>query len=371
MISPGLLLMTNAEERVVFENAPPQAVPSLLRNFSAPVILDIDLTDEELLVLASRDDDPFNRWQSLEALAMRLLKRATVQDGPVDQQADQAMKLSHAFGKLLVGGDSDPAFAALALSLPTEMDIAREIGVDVDPEAVSTARRRLKRAVAQDIFAVALACHRRMKPEDDVYSPDAMSAGRRALRNAALDFMVAADRDSAGPVAMAQTETAGNMTDRLAALSSLVLHGADGREKALAAFEKRHSNAPLVMDKWFGLQSSIPEADTLARVRRLMRHPVFSLANPNRALALIGGFAMRNPTQFNRIDGAGYAFVAETALELDRTNPQVAARLMTAFRTWRNLETQRRGRARAVLESIAAEKWLSRDLSDIVERSLG
>jgi aminopeptidase N len=142
------------------------------------------------------------------------------------------------------------------------------------------------------------------------------------------------------------------------------------REAALRAFAERYAAEPLVLDKWFGLQAAIPDADTLDRVRHLMNHPAFSLKNPNRARALIGGFAMANQRQFNRPDGAGYDFLAEMALTIDRFNPQVAARLATAFRTWRLLETGRRGKARAALERMAETSDLSRDLSDIVTRSL-
>ncbi|MGL5137759.1 MAG: aminopeptidase N, partial [Beijerinckiaceae bacterium] len=244
VVDQDLILLTTASTRVTIDDIAPDAVPSLLRGFSSPVNLDIDLTDRELCTLAEKDSDPFNRWQCLEALAMRLLKRAVlleqpniVRQGGAQQESDLLLLISGAFGKLLASGAADPAFAALALGLPSEMDVAREIGTDVDPDAIYKARRRLKRAVAQDVFKAALTCYQIMAPADASYAPDAASAGRRALRNVALDLMVAGDSESANPLAMSQAGMATNMTDRFAALTSLVLQGAPAREAALDAFE--------------------------------------------------------------------------------------------------------------------------------------
>ena len=160
------------------------------------------------------------------------------------------------------------------------------------------------------------------------------------------------------------------MTDRMAALATLSLHDVPERQQALDDFYRRYAADALVIDKWFSLQAMIPQADTLDHVRRLADHPAFSLANPNRVRALIGAFAQANPTQFNRADGAGYDFIADSVLALDPKNPQISARLATAFRTWRTLEAGRRGLAEAALTRIKAAPDLSRDLADIVERAL-
>jgi aminopeptidase N len=161
------------------------------------------------------------------------------------------------------------------------------------------------------------------------------------------------------------------MTDRLAALATLNRHEGPDRLARLADFEARYRDNPLVLDKWFGLHATAPHPDTLDRARDLMRHPAFSLANPNRVRALIGAFAHSNPRQFNRADGAGYEFVADRVLELDPPNPQAASRLATAFKSWRMLEPVRRARAEAALRRIAAFPGLSRDVGDIVTRALG
>jgi aminopeptidase N len=202
------------------------------------------------------------------------------------------------------------------------------------------------------------------------YQPDAQSAGRRALKNACLDLLALTETDPAIARAFGQYREADNMTDRIAALETLAGHDRRERTAAFEDFYTRHAEDPLIIDKWFALQAMIPEPATLDRVRTLMRHPAFSAANPNRIRALIGAFAQANHTQFNRRDGAGYDFVADFVLELDTKNPQVAARLMSAFRSWRALEAQRRARAEATLRRVAARSTLSPDVHDIVARTL-
>ncbi|MGL4241495.1 MAG: aminopeptidase N, partial [Beijerinckiaceae bacterium] len=366
--SEGVFILDKAKATLSIPDVAPDGVPSLLRGFSAPIDLVLDLSDNELLTLARVDTDSFNRWQALQTLAMRQLKALTahVRLGRAPA-ADPS--LAAAIGAVLAGAQTDPAFSALAAALPGESDIAREIGTDVDPDAIFVARRAVRRAVGKAVAEAALAAWRDT-PVASAYSPDARSAGRRALRNAALDIAVAGGSDEAIDLARRQFDSADNMTDRFAALSIIVHADAPGREEALAAFERRHGDSPLVMDKWFALQASLGERATLERVRGLMSHPAFSLSNPNRARSLIGGFAMSNPTQFNRADGAGYEFIAEMALKLDAANPQVAARIMTAFRSWRTLEAGRRARAQQTLEQLAAHTTLSRDVRDIVDRSL-
>ncbi len=364
----GLFILDREEAVLTLTDAAPDSVPSVFRGFSAPVNLELDLTDDELLTLARLDSDPFNRWQSLQMLAMRQLRAlaAAFRNGGTP---DPGPTLAAAIGSILTDGARDPAFAALAVAIPGELDIARELGADVDTDAVFLARRTLRRAVGAAVKDAALAAYR-SAPAAQGYSPDAASAGRRALRNAALDLAVAGGEAEAAALAILQFETADNMTDRFAALAILVHSGAEEREEALSAFERRYGGSPLVMDKWFALQASMAEASTLERVRRLMSHPAFSLQNPNRARSLVGGFAMSNPTQFNRPDGAGFEFVAEIVLALDETNPQVAARIMTAFRSWRTLEAGRRAKAQETLRQLASHKSLSRDVRDILDRSL-
>ncbi len=202
------------------------------------------------------------------------------------------------------------------------------------------------------------------------YTPDAASAGRRALRNVCLDLLAATGSPDAISRAAGQYESADNMTDRMAALTTLSLHPVPQRDVALGDFYRRYCGDALIVDKWLALQAAIPEPATLARVQALTGHAAFSFTNPNRVRALIGSFAQGNQTQFNRADGAGYDFVAATALTLDERNPQVAARLMTSFRSWRALEPGRRQHAEAALRRVADAPALSRDVNDIVQRAL-
>ena len=262
----------------------------------------------------------------------------------------------------------EPAFVALALGMPTESDIARDIGSDVDPDAIFAARARLRTAIGSRLGPQLRETYRGMQ-NDGPFSPDAASAGRRALKNVCLDLL-AAGGTSAIALAARQYHQAGNMTDRMAALQTLSLYPVPERQAALDDFYRRYSGNPLIIDKWLALQAMIPEAATLDRVQSLTRHQAFSLTNPNRVRALIGGFAQNNQTQFNRADGTGYEFLADTVLALDPKNPQVSARITTAFRSWRALEPTRRARAETALRRMAAAPNLSRDLRDIVDRSL-
>lgn len=253
---------------------------------------------------------------------------------------------------------------------PGEGDIAREIGRDIDPDAIFRARLGLRAAIGERLGSALTKVYDRTAVPGP-YSPDAASAGRRALRNVALDLLAAGGAAQTIARAARQYEAADNMTDRLAALATLSQHDVPERQRALADFYARYAADALVIDKWFSLQAMIPQTDTLDHVRALTAHAAFSMTNPNRVRALIGAFAQANPTQFNRADGAGYDFVADTVLTLDPKNPQLASRMTTAFRTWRTLEETRRALAERALQRIKARPGLSRDVSDIVERALG
>ncbi|MBB4039356.1 aminopeptidase N [Microvirga flocculans] len=363
----GVFLFDEPADSITFTNVPALPVPSLFRGFSAPVKLSLDLPNEELLVLLRHDTDSFNRWQAAQTVAMRLLAALSTGAQKLDEEIDAFSEALCAF----MDSDAlaDPAFAALVLTLPSEADVAQDIGKDVDPDAIHRARtdmrRRIGKASSQRLHGLyeALAV-------SGSYSPDAESAGRRSLRNACLDLLAAADRSMGETLAVTQFETASNMTDRLASLSVLTTLPGAAREETLSRFGERYRNEPLVLDKWFALQAAIPEDGTLERVTRLMEHPGFSIANPNRVRSLIGSFAMLNQVQFNRTDGAGYRFLASIVLRADALNPQLAARLLTAFSTWRMMEGTRRRHAEEALQSIAQKPNLSRDVGDIVSRTL-
>ena len=363
----GVFILDKQADSITFTEVASPPVPSLFRAFSAPVKTSLDLSSEELLVLLRHDADAFNRWQAAQTAAMRLLVNLSTGAAADEREIDSLSAALAAF--MDADALSDPAFAALVLALPSEADIAQEIGADVDPDAIHRARRELRRRIGRDCRERLQRFHKALA-DAGAYSPDAASAGRRALSNASLDLLAAADPELGERLALEQFDKASNMTDRLASLGVLMHLPGEARERAIAAFEERYHDEPLVLDKWFTLQAAIPEESALERVKRLMGHPAFSMGNPNRVRALIGSFAMLNQVQFNRADGAGYEFLAQIVLRLDEANPQLAARLLTAFGTWRMMNQDRRSKARQTLLAIAGKPSLSRDVADIVNRSI-
>ena len=367
-VTDGVLVLDAPAQSFTFAGIAERPVLSINRGFSAPIKLDTDLTGDDLAFLAAHDSDPFNRWQALQTISMRLLidNVAALRAGKAPRSDDRLMV---ALAAIIEDARLEPAFVALVLVPPGEGDVAREIGRDVDPDAIFQARAALRAGIGGRLGPALSAIYERMTVPGG-YSPDAKSAGRRALRNVSLDLVAATAAPEAIARAARQYRAADNMTDRMAALATLALHDVPERKEALADFYQRYAADALVIDKWFSLQAMIPQRDTLDSVRALTGHPAFSFANPNRVRALIGAFAQGNPTQFNRADGLGYDFVADSVLVLDAKNPQVSARLATAFRSWRTMEAGRRGKAEAALQRIKGSAGLSRDLADIVERAL-
>jgi len=372
-----VLDFTQAEQTFRFVGLPKGAsapLPSLLRNFSAPVVVDYEYSDAELTFLLAHDADAFNRWEAGQRLATRALLQLVA-----DVQARRELKLDPAlvaaFRTVLTDGTLNPAFREQALMLPAEAYLAERMGV-ADPAAIHRARLFMREGLASALKAEWLAAYRANETPGD-YSPDADSMARRALRNLALGYL--ADSGDADMQALADQHYArsDNMTDRFAALSALVNSFAPGREHALADFYERFENDALVIDKWFSLQGMQrgevgPRAGkrTIDTVRALMEHPAFNLRNPNRARSLIFSFCSGNPAQFHAEDGSGYAFWADQVLALDAINPQVAARLARVLDRWQKYEIPLRDRMRAALERVAASATLSRDVREIVGKSL-
>ncbi len=366
-VKGDVIVMTEPVHEVVFTGVGERPVPSILRNFSAPVRPVFNLPMADLVFLMRHDRDPFNRWQAASTVAMYALTAAAEAGGGGPAPVDEGYLA--ALGEIVADESLDPAFRALMLSIPQEADIAREIGRNVDPDAVAQAFRRCRTAIGTRLAGpldAVVEAHTR----EGVYSPDAASAGHRALANAARDLRAASGEEAVHAAVFDRFDAATNMTDRLAALSSLVQNGAAQANAALDAFYERFRGIPLVVDKWLAVQAARPGAGTLDEVRRLTSHPAFSTRNPNRVRSLVGAFATGNPAQFARSDGAGFDFVADTVLELDPINPQVAARLLVSFRSWRTYEPKRRAAAEAALRRIVARDGLSRDVRDIAERSL-
>jgi aminopeptidase N len=366
-VADGVIHLRRSHEEIVFEGVRAKPIPSLFRAFSAPVHVASDLTPEDRLFLIGQDPDPFNRWEAAQQIALAMLVAAAKTHRP-GVAPDFDLRLADALQRLAANAELDPAFRALALGLPSETDIAQAIGRDLDPDAVHAARHALQALLGREIGNAVAAAARDVAPPR-AYSPDAESAGKRALLHAAWALQAAGGALS-GRDLLATYGEAENLTDRLAALRILVHLGLDGAEEALGLFHDRYRDNPLVLDKWFAVQATAPRHAALDAVEALTAHPAFSFKNPNRIYALIRSFAAGNPVGFNRPDGAGYRFVARVIGTLDNHNPSVAARLATAFRSWRMLETGRRAKAEAALKELQASHPLSRDLGDIVGRTL-
>ena len=361
----GIIILSEQRRSVTFAGVgEDKPVTSYLRGFSAPVRLDAEAENEELAIQMAHDTDSFNRWQASQTFAIALLHLSIAMGKPyLEDEYAEAMR------NVLADAAVDPAFAAQVLLVPGEADMAREIGKEVDPDAIHAARDALREWLGQKLGPELLALYKAMENKGP-YSPDADSAGRRALRNAALDLYAAGDPAAGMKLADKQFKAATNMTDKIAALSVLARAPAKLRDAAFDAFYQAYKNDALVIDKWFMLQAIQPEPETLGRVRALMNHAAFSIKNPNRVRALIGAFASSNPVRFNAPDGSGFDFVATTVIELDKINAQVAARLLSAFRSWRSLEPKRAALAKEALRRVAAMPGLSPDTADIAARSL-
>ncbi|RJP63106.1 MAG: aminopeptidase N [Comamonadaceae bacterium] len=366
-------VLTQASESFTFVNLDSAPVPSLLRGFSAPVVLDCHYTDAQLLTLLASDPDPFNRWEAGQRLALRRALMAILADGPLpDAPLDGAFL--GAMREVLRHPGLDAAFKELVLTLPSETYMAEQLA-EVDPQRVHAVREAMRAQLAtalQDDWAWAFDTHK----DNGAYRPDPVSTGRRALAGLALTMLCLASRASADAVwpgkAYQHFKDAGNMTDRFNALSALVVSGHALARDALARFHALFRDEALVLDKWFALQAGAPDhgGNVLPAVRKLMAHPDFNLKNPNRARSVIFSYCSANPGAFHRADAAGYLFWSERVVELDAFNPQVAARLARALDRWKKLAEPYRSAAREAIARVAAKPDLSNDVREVVTRAL-
>ncbi|HEY9150846.1 MAG TPA: aminopeptidase N, partial [Gammaproteobacteria bacterium] len=342
-------------------------VPSLLCEFSAPVKLAVERSDPELAFLFGHDPDPFNRWDAGQQLALNQLLRLITsleQKQPLQLPEDFVT----AFRATLTHPDLDPALIAQALSLPAESYIADQCTL-VNPQAIHEARQFMRRELAQGLKDELLAGY--LANQDDTpYVFSAETMGRRALKNLCLGYLM--ELEEPGPLehCLQQFRAGHNMTDVLAALGMLADYDLPERAEALNQFYDQWQQDPLVVDKWFGIQAGSRLEDTLGHVQALMRHLAFKLTNPNKVRALIGRFCAGNPARFHAADGSGYAFLADQVLALDEINPQMAARMVASLSRWRQYEPGRRALMQAQLERIQRAPQLSRDVYEIVSKSL-
>ena len=374
------VVLTEPTQTLTFVHVDAEPVPSLLRNFSAPVVLDIDYTDAQLLTLLAHDADAFNRWDAGQRLALRIAINTIAEsayqasaNGTFDHKFLDA-DFIEAMRTVLRNPALDAAFKELVLTLPSETYIAEQLNV-VDPQRIHAVREAMREQLA---LALQADWEWAWEQNQDTggYRPDPVSSGRRALSGLALQMLCIAARRTGDVVwpgkAYQRFKVAANMTDRFNALTALVASGSELAAPALARFHTLFKDEPLVIDKWFALQAGAPDrgGNVLPAVRQLMQHPDFSLKNPNRARSVIFSYCSANPGAFHRADAAGYVFWSDRVIELDAINPQVAARLARALDRWKKLAEPWRSGAREAIARVAARPDLSNDVREVVTRAL-
>ncbi|SFV39164.1 aminopeptidase N [Hyphomicrobium facile] len=367
-IRDGVMAVSERTTSFKFKGVSSRPVPSLLRGFSAPVTVTMSISDQDLAFLMHHDSDLFNRWQSSNAYATRSIIGLLDAKRPNAMVAAKSSKLADALRYALRDSELDDSYKAELLKLPSVADVAREKASRVDHAGIFDAHRLFSRTVGEKL-ADDLESLYANASRDKKFSPDAKNAGRRALRNAALTLLTARGASEDFARVEAHYRKASNMTDACHALFLIAGVDAPGRLDILEDFFERWKDDHLVIDMWFAAQAQSPRPSVLDEVKALCRHPLFKITTPNKVRALIGTYALGNPLQFNRADGAGYDFLADKVLEIDQLNPQVAARMLGAFRSYRALEPGRKGLARAALKRVAAAP-ISRDCHEIVSRML-
>ena len=374
-------VMTQSSEALRFVNIDTEPTPSILRGFSAPVILDFDYSQAQLVQLLTQDSDAFNRWEAGQRLALqyaiKLIAASAYSTGSEGQFGIENFKNSayiDAMRDVLRHPQLDAAFKELVLTLPSETYIAEQLEV-VDPQAIHAVREAMRETLARELHAHWVWAYE-THANNGSYTPDSLSSGRRALANLAL-AMLCLDAQRSGDTlwpgkAYQRFKDASNMTDRLGALSALVNAGHALAEPALVKFHQWFKNEALVIDKWFSLQAGASDraGSVLPKVRALMGHADFTLHNPNRARSLIFGYCSANPAALHRQDAAGYVYWTEQVLALDAINPQVAARLARALDRWKKLAEPYKESARHAIEKVAAKTDLSKDVREVVSRAL-
>ncbi|WP_313539020.1 aminopeptidase N [Sphingomonas sp.] len=360
LIDEQLVLLDKPEQELRFDNLPERAVLSINRGFSAPVIVDANRSAADLAFLSAHDDDPFARYEAMQQLMLDTLV-AAVTTGKGEHGA-----LVDAVRNTLTDPSLDRAFIAEAVLLPSDSFIGDQMAV-VDPDAIFRAREALRADLGNLLEAEWRAAYEGARANRFEYSPAAK--GARRLKNVALGYIAASGAADAAELAYAQFDAADNMTDRQGGLATLVNGTSPLREKAIEAFYQRYAGNALVLDKWFQTQALSSREDTLAAVEMLARHPDFTLANPNRARALVGAFSI-NQRAFHDPSGRGYRFVADQLIALDKLNPQTAAKLVPPLGRWKRFDPTRAALMRGELERIVASPGLSKDMFEQATKSL-
>ena len=359
--------LTEAQQSFTFENIAEKPLPSLLRNFSAPVKLNYDYSIDETIFLMQHDNDSFNRWEASQRLAKTLLLEM-LDARSKGEALGVEPKVIDAYQQVLENETLDHALREEALTLPSETDLA-EMVEQADPEAIHEVRTFLAESIAQGLRLTLEQTYENLQDQGE-YKIDAASIGKRRLKNTCLNYLGKINDPSIHEQCYQQFSNSKNMSDTLSALAVLININCPQRDQALADFEQKWQHDTLVMDKWFAMQASSSLPDTLENVKELMNHKLFSIKNPNKVRSLIGAFSAGNPVNFHKADGSGYQFHADRVLELDKLNPQVASRMVRALMNWRHYESGRSALMYEQLERIKGQDGLSGDVFEIVTKAL-
>jgi aminopeptidase N len=366
-LTTRVLELTEPKQTFEFIKVKTEPLPSMLRDFSAPVILNYEYQPSQLAFLMAHDSDPFSRWDASQQLMLQCL-----QQNISEYQANRPLHLSaeviQAFQKTLSRRADDPALTAELLALPNESFVGDQMEI-IDVNAVHEVRTFARKTLAEALRTEFLTTYRECV-RDTVYSTDAKEIARRSLQNTSLSYLMTLQDPEVHALCTKQYETANNMTEVAVALACLCHHETPGYQEALASFYDKWKNDALVIDKWLSIQSTSPATSTLENVQSLMQHKSFSIQNPNKVRSLIGGFCAQNRINFHAADGRGYAFLGDQILTLDALNPQIAARMASIFNHWRRFDSERQLLMQTQLQRIVKQDGLSPDVFEIASKAL-
>lgn len=362
-----VLLLTEPRQQFTFINVPDEPFVSALRGFSAPVKLKQQRDKDELAFMMAHDPDSFNRWDAGQQLWTDVIMEM-IDDWQLGKQLAVPDVLIEQMGQLLDQAEQSPALIARMLALPSENYLAAQMHT-ANVEAIHSVRQFLKKALALKLKGRFDNIYQQTT-DDRPYQFNAYDMARRSLKNASLSYLMATGEPMQIQRCLRQMKIADNMTDRLAGLRLIVDHEGPERDHALRAFYEQWQHDRQVVDKWLSVQALSILPDTLHRLKGLLKHPAFSIKNPNNVRAVIGQFCRNNPSQFHARDGSGYRFLTEQVLVLDKLNPQVAARLLGAFNSWRRYDEHRRELMQKALQEIAGQPDLSADVYEVVSKYL-
>ncbi len=360
----AVLEIKQAEQKFTFSNIESEPTPSLLREFSAPVQIVFDYSDQQLAMLLAHDSDAFNRWDAGQKLSLNTLRKL------IDSKNSEIVPeyIYSAYEKILADEKLDMALTAQALTLPSESYIADQCAV-VDVDAIHSAREYLKNKLASKLEPMLLQRYKSLQ-STAVYEFTAQAMAQRSLKNLALNYLVSTGKPEYIELCYQQFSTATNMTDQLAAFQALVYYENVRRAQVIEEFYQQWQPDNQVVEKWFAIQASAPVADVLQQVIGLLSHEAFSMQNPNKVRSVIGRFCMGNPTAFHKADGSGYNFLKEQVILLNKLNPQIAARLLQAMIRWKRYDDNRQQLMRQAFRDILNVSDLSKDVFEIAERGL-